>query len=444
MRLVHDAGHDVFAEEVEAALHVFARGVAPDQPDWDQLVERSGGSVTLLPSAKAAVVADRWRLGPAPLSFVAAALIAAVLAGALLVNRTPGATPLEQVPASISAPAPTDESFDATAAPAVWSSGTDDPVAATRSYLESAGLRSAAAPAAPSAPGGPPSPGAPAIPSEPGDTAAPALELTIRELVDGVAVVDWSVTGSSYTSTGVVILRASDEAGATVWSVVGSGSDDVELDDIRYDGENLSFGVTRTSDVDGPVAVGVWADGRPLPLGHDLLEPEDTGGAGVPVETSVPATGAAPAGAAVGELIDLGAAPGLTEPVVVAVDDAAMALVRVQHFVDGQLVSVTEMAIDLTGSGTGGDAGTARSTEAEAEADTRTPEDVSHGDGSPPPVAPSTPEPSVPDLPDDDPETLEPGLPLPVPSGPAPSLPEKESPPLSLPPWPTTTLGLLP
>lgn len=438
MRLVHDADQELFAEEVEAALREFARGVAPDQPGWHQLVERSGTPVTPLRSASLrGGVGSRWFPPSARPSLVAAAVIAAVLAGALLVNRTPDATPLEHAPASISAAAPTDASFDATTAPAVWFSETDDPVGAAQSYLESAGVPSAPAPGAPSAPalpaapGVPPPPGAPALPSGPGAPASPtAPKLTLVDVGDGVAVVEWSVAGETYTSAGTVILRASADAGERVWSVVGSGSDDVALDDISYDGEHLSFAVTRMSELGGPVGIGVWADGRPLPLDDGLPVPDAAGDAGGPAGHA-----AAPAGAVVGQPVDLGAQPGSSQPVTVAIDGGALALLRVHNIVDGRVASVTEMAIDLTGAGAGG-AGVAGWAEGEVDIHSDS-VDVPPGEGAPSPSLP--PEPSLPDLPGDA-ETVEPELP--APSGTLPTLPERESSPPSLPVPPPTTLGL--
>ncbi|MFP3900523.1 MAG: hypothetical protein ACLFXM_06685 [Acidimicrobiia bacterium] len=375
LRLVHDTEGDPFADEVATALRAFARAVDPDRPDFDLLVgqptapviavHRSGSPASGADSGggaggsgAAGIPAGSRRRHPSVRwSLAGAAAAAAVVAGAVLLHRVPAGTQDERI---ATAAAPTDAAFDPATAPVVWISDTDDPVDAARSYLEAAGVARAPGPAA-VVPGTgapseavPPAP-VPGTPSPPGLPAAPevapppsgAPELVLRDLADRVAVVEWSGGDASRRSTGTVILRRSSGADGA-WSVVGSGSDAVELGDVRYDGEHLSFTVTRASHVDAPVAVGVWADDRPIGLG------DEAGGAAAGVEDRVGAPDAAGAtGVAIGRIVDLGAGPGTSRPITVALGRAETARVRVHHLVGGRPASVTEMVVPLTGAGAG-------------------------------------------------------------------------------------------
>lgn len=434
LRLVHDTDADPFADEVATALRAFARAVDPDRPDFDHLVGQPtapvipvhrSGSPGSRPdpggaegSGDAGIRAGARRRHPSVRrSLVAAAAVAAVVAGAVLLDRVPGGTPDEQV--GISVAAPTDGAFDAATAPVVWVSDAADPVAAARSYLEAAGIPAAVVPAAvvPGAgapseavppapvPGTPPPPGLPAAPEvAPPSSGAP--ELVLRELADRIAVVGWSGGDGPRGSTGTVILRRSPGAEG-VWSVVGSASDAVKLDDVRYDGEHLSFTVTRTSHVDAPVAVGVWADDRPIGLGDEATAAGSPDQAGATDPAGV-------TGDAIGRIVEIGAGPGASRAITVTFDRAETARVRVHHLVGGQPASVTEMVVALTGSGRGaepaGSTGDVPESRRGGGAGSDVPAGASPDEPVPRSSIPSAPEPGLPLL-GDEVESL--GEPLP-------------------------------
>ena len=80
-------------------------------------------------------------------------------------------------------------------------------------------------------------------------------------------------------SSGTVYLRSSSIGGAApTWTVVGSATSDVALADVRYDGDELSFTVARTSAEAEQLAVGVWVDGQPVSLGGDAVAQAGAGG----------------------------------------------------------------------------------------------------------------------------------------------------------------------
>jgi hypothetical protein len=318
--------------EVHARLRRFAAGVTPNPPDWRELIDRSDAVVlslrTAQPVAEDDAADEHARLGWRPrrrVSLVAAAIVAVALAGGLLVDRTSEPRELSQAPASFSVAAPTDAAFDARTAPAVWASGLDDPVAAAQSYLAATGVTTG--------------PGVPA-------PAAAAL----RERDHTAAVVEWSAVDGAQRWGGTVFLRrlrdASDAAVDGTWAVVGSASDEVALQDVRYDGEHLSFTIASTSDLGGLVDVAVWAEGRPA----------SAAGGAVAQAGSVAASA--------GELIEIG--KGARQPVTVVVQAGVTAIVQLQHVVEGELLSVTELAIVLPGPDTAAEAGTSGSASVDA------------------------------------------------------------------------------
>ena len=239
----------------------------------------------------------------------------------------------------------------------MWASGLDDPVAAAQAYLAATGVTSGSGLPAP-------------------------VAAALRERDDTAAVVEWSAVDGTQTWGGTVFLRRLRDASHAVadgtWAVVGSASDEVALQDVRYDGEHLSFTIASTSDLAGLVDVAVWAEGRPASA---------AGGA-----VAQAGSGAAPAG----ELIEIG--KGARQPVTVVVQAGVTAIVQVQHVVEGQLHSVTELAVVLPGPDTeakAGESGSA-SVDADATVDERSPgADRTPANGATP-VLPDLPRPGLP------------------------------------------------
>jgi hypothetical protein len=209
------------------------------------------------------------------------------------------------VPAAdtISVVTPGDPEFDAGAAPAFWATDAADPVAATTAYLGAMGVPMDAA-------------------------AAPAVVL--RRANDVTAVVDWSLPDALGSASGTVYLRSTPLAGAApTWSVVGAAASDVALADVRYDGAEPSFTVARTSAGAEQLAVGVWVDGQPVPLGGDAV---------------------AQAGArdlSLGELLDIGTEAAAHDTLRLPVDSDDVVTLRVVHVVDGLVRSAAQMAVAL-------------------------------------------------------------------------------------------------
>ncbi len=224
MTLLHDNDRNDLEDGVRTMLHRLAAGVDESQPAWEDLVGRRDPALPALGlSAPINEVRNR-RTRPvrrARLSMAAAGIVLLAVAGAVVAAR-PGAEPTDEPRTeSISLISPGDPSFDAGAAAAVWPTGIGDPVAATTAYLAAMGV--------------------------PVDAVAPpAVEL--RSTADATAVVEWSLPGAPGGSSGTVYLRSSAVGGAApTWTVVGSATSDVALADVRYDGDELSFTVARTS-----------------------------------------------------------------------------------------------------------------------------------------------------------------------------------------------------
>ncbi|HET8619153.1 MAG TPA: hypothetical protein VFM27_09355, partial [Acidimicrobiales bacterium] len=203
---------------------------------------------------------------------------------------------------TIAAVSPSDPSFDASAAAAVWASGVDEPVAATLAYLAAMGV--------------------------PVDAAAPPTAV-LRGTSGSTAVVDWALPGGR-GATGTVYLRSTAVAGtAPTWTVVGASASDVALADVRYDGDQLSFTVARTADGAGQVAVGVWVDGQPVSLGGDAVAQAGAGDVSL------------------GELVDLGTAAAAHDTLRLPAGADDIVTLRVVHVVDGMVRSLTQMAVAL-------------------------------------------------------------------------------------------------
>lgn len=375
MNLLHDDDTTNLEDELRAVLRRRSAGLDLDQPDWQELIEQPDSTVYSLPTddARSGEETRVWRHRPKPV-FIAAAAVAVVLAGGLAVERTTADDPTEltEAPASFSAAAPTDADFDARSAPSVWTSDLDDPEAATAAYLAATGVAPELAELATS----------PDLPDTPG---LPTISLL--ENSDGLAVVEWSALDGEVSRTGTVYLRTSvvEEAESTVrstWSVVGSAVDSVALADVAYDGSQLSFTVTKTADVGGPLAVSVWSNGEQVAVDGDAVRAgagsngeavgagaataDDAVSAGAAAEPQVDSTSA--------QVVDIADAAGSHVPLTAVVDEASNVVIRVQQLVGGVPESVTEMAVTLPGAD--GTAGTDVAGAADAEADV----DASTGD----------------------------------------------------------------
>ncbi len=327
MSLLHDTDDSDLEEGVRTMLRRLAADVHEAPPAWDDLIKRHGaaGPPLRLAEPPAADPARRaqWRHRPRT-SLVAAAVVAVAVAGALVVDR--GTSDSAELPAaeSINAISPSDPAFDAEVAAAVWATDLDDPVAAASAYLEATGV--------------------------PTDASLPgAATAALVESDSSTATVEWSLVDAPEAAGGTVFLRAPSAQDAHVgWTVVGSAATDVALDEVRYDGERLAFTVARTAAPGEQLAVGVWVDGLPVSLGGQAV---------------------AQAGAAdvsLGELVDIGADVGAEETLglPVAVDD--IVTLRVAHVVEGRVVSVTQMVVELPEAGASAGAGVAGPAEAGA------------------------------------------------------------------------------
>ena len=404
MTLLHDNDRNDLEDGVRTMLHRLAAGVDESPPAWEDLIRRRDPAGPVLGlSAPIHEVRNR-RTRPerrARLSMAAAVVVLLAVAGVVVAAR-PGAEPTDEPSTeSISLISPGDPSFDAGAAAAVWATGIGDPVSATTAYLAAMGV--------------------------PVDAVAPpAVELL--STADATAVVEWSlpgVPGAPGGSSGTVYLRSSSIGGAPpTWTVVGSATSDVALADVRYDGDELSFTVARTSAEAEQLAVGVWVDGQPVSLGGDAVAQAGAGDVSL------------------GELVDLGAAADAQDTLTLPVEADDIVTLRIVEVVDGTVRSLTQMAVALpdadpevaaaglpsldaagqaagqVGAGTGGSAGSATvDGEAEGSAGTE--------------LLPGVTVPSLPQLPP---------LPaLPTPSTPLPTVPGVPLP--ALPTAPTTVPG---
>lgn len=323
MNLLQDNDRPEIEDGVRAMLHRLAADATVNPPHWDELTERPNAVVLPLGVSESIADARDQHLGRARrprLSLAAAAVLVLAVGGALVVDRT-GSDPAE-APAgeTISAISPGDPSFDAGAAAAVWATGEADPVAAATSYLQAMGV--------------------PTSPSNPAD-------VVLRTRDDATAVVDWTLSqvtdaagtagsaagtaGSAAGSAGgTVYLRSTSIAGSpATWTVVGAAASDVALADVHYDGGQLSFTVARTSAATEQLAVSVWVDGQPVSLGGDAVAQAGNG------TTSL------------GEMLELPAGADARDTLELPVEADDIVTLRVAHVVEGQVRSVTQMAVAL-------------------------------------------------------------------------------------------------
>ncbi len=369
MSMLDDPDRIELENGVRTMLHTLATEANVDPPAWDDLMQRPAPVLHLPTTGRPAAdpaPRPRWHHRPRT-SVAAAAVVALAVGGALVVDRGTGDRAAE-LPAAerITAISPSEPGFEAEAAAAVWASGLDDPVAAAAAYLAANGI--AATPSLPDAPAGP---GAPSLPDVPSGSEAPSLPdasslpetpslpdapslpeapsgsggpslpdasslpeaPAVLELVDtdgSTATVDWSATGDSGSSGGTIHLRASEgEASVQGWTVVGAAASDVSLEDVTYDGKRLDFTVSRTADSDAPLAIGVWVDGQPVPLGGDALpQPGD-------------------ALVSLGELVDIGPDAGAERELGLPVDSDGIVTLRLEQVVDGHVRSLAQMAVIL-------------------------------------------------------------------------------------------------
>lgn len=374
MTVLHNDDPTGVESELRDLLQRRSAGLVVDQPDWQELIERPRTVVFALDgrASKGGDAAGRdaspWRQRPKPV-FIAAAAIAVVLAGGVAAKSTTSSsepTNLSESPAAFSAAAPSDADFDAHTAPAVYASDLADPVAAAQAYLASTGVTAVG-------------------PSTVATPEAPTLELLSNE--DGVATVAWSAVDGSVTRNGTIYLRTSpvEQAQSTAtstWSVVGSTVEGVVLTDVGYENGQLSFSVTKTDDIAGPLAVSVWSNGQQVAVDGDAVQAgavaSDSGagaGAGTDdgsVDAGAGASGSGVAAGAVadpaGQLVDIADSAGSSVPLTAAVEEASTVIVRVQQLVDGRPSSITEMALALPGSDAAADADVSGSGSADSDA----------------------------------------------------------------------------
>ncbi|HEX6425656.1 MAG TPA: hypothetical protein VFZ79_19360 [Acidimicrobiales bacterium] len=288
MRLLDDTDNDALEDGVRTLLRRVAADVHEVPPAWEDLIRRDDRVVVPLRPAAARDRDGRPRWHHRPLTSVAAAaLVAAAVGGAVIADRggDGGAGGGTGQPAAemITAVSPGDPAFDAGAAAAVWATGADDAVAAAIAYLAAAGV--------------------PTAPTDP----APAT-VTLRADSERTALVEWSLPGAAGPAGGTVYLRrppAGDPG--TGWMVVGAAAPGVALSEVAYDGERLSFSVDGPPAA-GDLSVGLWVDGRPVPLPG-------------------------------------GAAPGSGVPLDLGPDDVVV--LRLAQVVEGGVRSLTEMALAM-------------------------------------------------------------------------------------------------
>jgi hypothetical protein len=311
MTLLHDNDRPSIEDGVRGMLHRLAADVCERPPAWEDLIARpepAGSHLDVVPGAGTSRADARRRPGRdrrprRSVAVAAAGVLLLALAGAVVAGRTgtePTGTPATETIMAIS---PGDPAFDADAAAAVWPSGIDDPVAATMAYLAATG-----------------------VPMDP--AALPVLAL--GSTTDATATVEWALPGAPGGAGGTVYLRSASAMGVPpTWTVVGAAATDVALADVRYDGRELSFTITRGSADAEQLAVGVWVDGQPVSLGGDAV------------------AHASAADVSLGELIELGAAADAHDTLRLPVEADDIVTLRVVHVVDGTVQAVTQMAVAL-------------------------------------------------------------------------------------------------
>jgi hypothetical protein len=346
--------------ELRTMLRRQADEVQPQPPAWSALTQRGQAVVVSLRTGRPLDEDtelqppahrprhQRHRVNPwwREPSLVACAAAILTVAAVWALNRavsdgTQVASPPEFATKPV--PAPGDASFDPRTAPIVWPSNLGSPVEATRQYLLAVGI---------------PTSGAGAV-------------RIVESTNDGeIATVHWSDDNGegSVPWGGTVFLRnLSDDGEDEHWVIVGAVADGVRLENVRYDGEHLEFDVVSDvvagaaagseagsgagdgssgaggsgsggSDGAGPIgpvepgdmAVTILADEQPVSFGGGRLP--DNG----------------PVDPAEGQLLELDANAAdnqASAEVAVDLNGRPDVLIRVQP-IDGQPISVTEMALE--------------------------------------------------------------------------------------------------
>jgi hypothetical protein len=337
MSTLHD-DRIALEEGARAMLHRLAADARVDPPLWDDLTDERAGVVVPLPTAdqiteRGVRRAPRRNARSPRVSLAAAVVVAVAVAGALVVDRTTETSTPSTAPITLLTPA--SDAFDATHAPAVWATGVTDPLAAAGAYLQGTGIPAATAVV-----------DSPATDVGASVSAPGAATLTLVGLDDATAVVEWALDGASGATGGTVYLRStalpvSAEVGAAGggadlaealasqgWVVVGSSALDVSLDAVSLDGDHLAFDVARTAASSDQLAITLWVDGEPLPLGGDVV---------------LDATGTQ----VLGELVDIGAGVGSVAALGLDVDVTDVVTMRVVRVARGTVVSVTQAALQL-------------------------------------------------------------------------------------------------
>jgi hypothetical protein len=354
-------------ERTTALLHRLAAGASVDPPLWDDLIARRDGVVVRLPvgdhviERPAAPPARRYR---PRVGLAAAAVIAVFVAGVLAAERGFESTSPATEPISIVTPS--EASFDASAATAVWATGATDPMSATAAYLHTLGIPTDPAGSAAGTAGAAGSTAGGAAGDATGEVIGGArgtggspvgvATLTQRSGDGTTAVVDWTLDEASGATGGTVYLRSSTlpvaagtagvagaqggapgdgatagtglDGGADGWAVVGSSAQDVSLDQVSYDGEHLAVDVSRTAGTGDQLAITMWINGRPVSIGGETVA-DDSGQV------------------ALGEAIDIGDAAGSAASLAVAIEPDDVVTMRVVHVLEGKVRSVAQMALAL-------------------------------------------------------------------------------------------------
>jgi hypothetical protein len=311
-------------EGATALLHRLAADVQVHPPLWDDLLAERAGVVVELPVGdhitERPVAPPARRYSPR-VGLAAAAVIALAVAGALVLDRPTASPSIE--PITIVTPA--DAAFDVAAAAPVWATGAADPLTATAAYLQTVGI--------------PTDPAAGTVGSVAG-----VATLALQAGDDTTAVVDWTLDGATGTTGGTVYLRSTTlpvsvgvqpgagvEAGGAAahgWVVVGSSALDVSLDAVSYDGETLTVDIARTTDTAEQLAITTWIDGVPVSLGGEAV---------------VDAAGTV----TLGEAVDIADVAGSIASLALAVEPDDVVTLRVVRVLEGEVLSVTQMALAL-------------------------------------------------------------------------------------------------
>jgi len=299
-------------EEIRAMLQRRAQDVDPTPPPWRELAQRNGAVVISLRTGNPVdPESSRWRRRPGRqwVRGVVAAAVALIVAmvGALVVQGSgTGTSDSADGPEVLEVPAAGNTDFDPAQATPLFPVTDDespdiavhelsDPVVTTQEYLRSVGFpvgedwmvidSSETRQSSDSEQGGPPV-----------QIATVGWSLHAKEMPEKPAM-----------STGVVFLRNPERAARDTWLVVGVLTFDLRLTDVRRDGDELSFVVDRSAETETfqTDEATVSVDGQPIgEVGYHDVRP-----------FSVPS----PAG--------------------------AVAIIKLQHVIDGEPWSITSTAV---------------------------------------------------------------------------------------------------